>query len=153
MTRILGSLTTVETEALSDSGRILKLQTPYMRGPDVAEVQKKVGATIDGIYGPKTEARVKLIQENNGIEPTGVVGPSTWALLSKIGTPQDPARKNESMLPGKASAGGIFKNFGTALAEAKHEAWDPLPTSQKWLFGGGTAALLIGIGATVYANS
>lgn len=36
---------------------------------------------VDGIFGPKTLARVKEFQKNNGLKVDGVVGPKTWAKL------------------------------------------------------------------------
>lgn len=51
------------------------------KGENVKIVQKKLGLTVDGIFGPKTEAAVKEFQKNNGIYPDGMVGPKTWPLI------------------------------------------------------------------------
>lgn len=37
--------------------------------------------TVDGDYGPRTEAAVKAFQKRNRLEVDGVVGPKTWAKL------------------------------------------------------------------------
>ncbi len=37
---------------------------------------------VDGIYGPATEAAVRTIQQNAGLEITGTVGPVTWATIN-----------------------------------------------------------------------
>lgn len=50
-------------------------------GPFVKEVQVKVGAEVDGFFGPKTEALVRVFQRNQGLVPDGIVGPKTWALI------------------------------------------------------------------------
>lgn len=37
--------------------------------------------SVDGIYGPKTKAAVKLFQKKNGLSQDGIVGPKTAAAL------------------------------------------------------------------------
>ena len=37
--------------------------------------------TIDGKFGPKTEATVQWFQGNNELKVDGIVGPKTWAVL------------------------------------------------------------------------
>lgn len=51
------------------------------RGEEVKIVQRKLGLTVDGVFGPKTEAAVKEFQKKNGIYPDGMVGPKTWPLI------------------------------------------------------------------------
>ena len=52
------------------------------RGGDVKKVQWKLGGlVVDGIYGPKTEARVKDFQRSQRIAVDGIVGPVTWGRL------------------------------------------------------------------------
>ena len=52
------------------------------RGKAVEDVQRRLGRlTIDGIYGPKTEARVKSFQAAFGLAIDGIVGPQTWKAL------------------------------------------------------------------------
>lgn len=67
--------------------RVLHNQTPMMRGDDVRWVQLRVGATPDGIFGPKTEQKVRFYQLANFLAPTGVVDNSTWIALSKESLP------------------------------------------------------------------
>ena len=43
-------------------------------------------ATVDGIYGSRTEASVRVFQEIFGLEPDGVVGKATWYALVRIYT-------------------------------------------------------------------
>lgn len=50
---------------------------PMQYGPDVGVVQRKVGATVDDIYGPGTAAKVKDYQRHHGLTPDGDVGPVT----------------------------------------------------------------------------
>ena len=51
------------------------------RGEDVKKVQAAVGATADGIFGPKTKAAVIAFQKSKGLAPDGIVGPYTWAKI------------------------------------------------------------------------
>ncbi len=37
--------------------------------------------TVDGIFGPKTDAAVRAFQQQKGLAVDGVVGPKTWAAL------------------------------------------------------------------------
>ena len=37
--------------------------------------------TVDGIFGPATEAAVKAFQTGQGITPDGILSPQTWAAL------------------------------------------------------------------------
>jgi len=52
------------------------------RGEEVKKVQRALGGlAIDGIFGPKTEARVKAFQKAMGISADGIVGPETRKYL------------------------------------------------------------------------
>jgi peptidoglycan hydrolase-like protein with peptidoglycan-binding domain len=52
------------------------------RGVRVEGVQRRLGITTDGIFGPNTRSAVVTFQRRNGLLPDGVVGPATWAALS-----------------------------------------------------------------------
>ena len=51
------------------------------RGDAVAEIQRQLGLTADGIFGPLTQAAVNDFQARNGLDVDGVVGPVTWTAL------------------------------------------------------------------------
>lgn len=51
------------------------------KGSAVKYVQKKIGVTADGAFGPKTAAALKAYQTKSGIPATGVVDAATWAKL------------------------------------------------------------------------
>ncbi|MFC7491579.1 MULTISPECIES: peptidoglycan-binding protein [unclassified Knoellia] len=55
------------------------------KGPAVVALQKALGVTADGSFGPGTETKVKAYQTSKRISPTGIVASSTWAAL--MGTP------------------------------------------------------------------
>jgi len=50
-------------------------------GPDVALAQKVIGATPDGVFGPKTAAALRTWQSAKGVKVTGVLDPATWARM------------------------------------------------------------------------
>lgn len=56
-------------------------------GPEVEELQKALGITVDGDFGSKTEQAVKDYQQANGLVIDGIVGPKTWVkIISKKST-------------------------------------------------------------------
>lgn len=59
-------------------------------GADVREVQAKVGAAVDGVFGPRTTAAVKAFQAARGLTADGIVGPRTWAVLDAPAPPPPP---------------------------------------------------------------
>lgn len=67
-----------------ETRRMLRYIRPMMRGTDVQMVQEKVGAIVDGIYGPDTEERVRMFQRKEGLTIDGIVGPQTWRALDRV---------------------------------------------------------------------
>jgi peptidoglycan hydrolase-like protein with peptidoglycan-binding domain len=58
--------------------RTLKVRKlKYMKGADVKKVQKLVKATVDGIYGPETAAKVGSWQRKMELKVDGVFGPKS----------------------------------------------------------------------------
>lgn len=51
-------------------------------GSQVMAMQKVVGTTADGVFGPATKAAVMAWQSNNGLVADGIVGPNTGAAMS-----------------------------------------------------------------------
>lgn len=47
----------------------------------IKAIQKKVGASVDGVYGSGTTAKVKAWQSKHSLGDDGVVGPKTWAAM------------------------------------------------------------------------
>ncbi|MCU0868589.1 MAG: N-acetylmuramoyl-L-alanine amidase [Burkholderiales bacterium] len=55
------------------------------RGDAVQWIQRRVGATPDGDFGPGTEAAVRRFQRAHGMVPDGIVGPKSWRALDALG--------------------------------------------------------------------
>ena len=48
------------------------------KGEKVMLIQEKLGITADGDFGPNTEKSVKKWQSENGLNPDGIIGSSSW---------------------------------------------------------------------------
>ena len=71
----------------SSSSKTLKLGT--YNSAEVADIQRKLGITADGDFGPETEAAVKEYQRANGLAVDGIVGTNTLAKLNYTPTNQN----------------------------------------------------------------
>jgi peptidoglycan hydrolase-like protein with peptidoglycan-binding domain len=66
------------------------LLTSGSSGNTVAAVQRALGMpadAIDGVYGPRTQANVRLFQQRHGLVVDGIVGPQTLGALGLAGAP------------------------------------------------------------------
>jgi N-acetylmuramoyl-L-alanine amidase len=75
--------------------RLLYLRSPMLRGEDVAELQRQLGALgfdsgrVDGIFGPCSERALRDFQRNAGLTTDGVSGPEVRAALGRLGQMTD----------------------------------------------------------------
>ncbi len=56
------------------------------KSESVKTLQEFLKLTVDGDFGPKTEAAVKDWQKSHGLMVDGVVGPKTWAAMGILNT-------------------------------------------------------------------
>lgn len=77
--------------------RLLYLRAPMLRGDDVGELQRKLGALgfdagrVDAIFGPDTERAVRDFQRNSGLTSDGVCGRDVLTTLERLGSRTDQA--------------------------------------------------------------
>ena len=70
--------------------RLLYLRSPMLRGDDVLELQRALGALgfdagrVDGIFGPNTTEALAQFQRNAGLTTDRICGPDTVAALSRF---------------------------------------------------------------------
>jgi Putative peptidoglycan binding domain len=94
-------------------------------GGGVHSLQRRVGVTADGIFGPGTEAAVKRWQRRHGLVADGIVGPQT---RSKMGLGPGPVLKRRGGGSGGGSRGG---RVARVIAAANRIATAP------YKYGGG----------------
>jgi len=93
--RLLASLPDLIGEQSEDvyPGRYISFG---QRGEDVRNLQRLINRAAalnsyipevneDGDFGDATLNAVRIIQENNGLDPSGVVGPITWDVIRQLG--------------------------------------------------------------------
>jgi peptidoglycan hydrolase-like protein with peptidoglycan-binding domain len=56
------------------------------RGSAVSLLQRRLGLSNDGVFGPHTKSAVRRFQRAHGLTADGVVGPATWAALGLNGS-------------------------------------------------------------------
>ena len=76
----------VRPQAPAGRPRLLFLERPFMRGPDVLRLQERLvelgfDMNPDAEFGPLTDQAVTMFQAQNDLEPDGIVGPNTWKTL------------------------------------------------------------------------
>ncbi|WP_432705386.1 peptidoglycan-binding protein [Actinorhabdospora filicis] len=78
------------------------------RGPEVAELQRRLGVRADGEFGPGTEKAVKAFQSAHGLKPDGIAGKDTRAALDKAAAPAPAAPPIPGPVPASGPPGTPF---------------------------------------------
>lgn len=109
---------------------VLKLGS---RGPMVGDLQAKLAvlgiyrSTIDGHFGPKTQAAVKNFQAFKGLGVDGVVGPQTWFALSVSASPGNsspsPATQTPVGLPSRDEVIAVYRDMANGKIPVPGGAW------------------------------
>jgi peptidoglycan hydrolase-like protein with peptidoglycan-binding domain len=113
---------TIGPGATGDAVR--RAQRALRRTPDL-------GLTVDGIFGPKTEAAVKNFQRAKGLTVDGIVGPHTWNALPD-GGPMPTLQQG--------STGDVVRSLQQVLTNGAPGQWKTTPQGEDGDFGPHTRA-------------
>jgi cell wall-associated NlpC family hydrolase len=83
---------------------------------DVRGLQRALGISADGVFGPQTEEAVRSFQRRHGLVADGVVGPATRRAL---GLGSGPVLKRRSEGEGRVDAGTLSRVIAAANAIAE----------------------------------
>jgi N-acetylmuramoyl-L-alanine amidase len=142
-----GKVGRVTWQAVVEAGyrlgdRQLYHRSPMMRGDDVAELQRRLGALgfdagrVDGIFGPLTSHALMEFQRNTGLGVDGIFGPDSALALGRLGRGRTSAvnvahvREVERLrgaprrLAGRRIAVGEPGGLGALVATISHELRD-----------------------------
>ncbi|MBU8906763.1 peptidoglycan recognition protein family protein [Desertibacillus haloalkaliphilus] len=110
----------------SESRRMLRHIRPMMRGEDVREVQQKVGAMVDGVFGNETEQKVREFQRQHGLSVDGIVGPQTWRALDRVNGDNQPSYQRLLSLQSPYMRGDDVKRVQRELNVAVDGLYGPV---------------------------
>jgi hypothetical protein len=82
-------------------------------GSSVSAIQRALGITADGVYGPQTRAAVRRFQRREGLAVDGVAGPAT---LAALGLSADSSGSTEPVSDTSSSSGGSSGSASATLA-------------------------------------
>ncbi len=103
-------------------------------GPEVERLQRALGdaghpVTVDGKFGPNTEAAVRGVQTDLGLDPDGVVGPDTWAKIAgpkedvPLGLEEGPSQAPKEGVSPRSADATVDPNYGICPADKVNTAW------------------------------
>lgn len=104
----------------SSAGAASPLLRTGSSGPAVADVQRALGVTADGAFGPRTAAAVVAFQLAHGLTPDGVVGPLTEELLlsARAAAPPAPPAPSAPAPPARPAAAPVRSSPAPAAPTA-----------------------------------
>jgi peptidoglycan hydrolase-like protein with peptidoglycan-binding domain len=76
----------------------------------VKQLQSALHLSVDGNFGPETEAAVRRLQARHGLTVDGVVGPGTWSVIGVSG--------QETLTPPASSVAAVSVHHHHAVATA-----------------------------------
>lgn len=102
--------------------RLLYLRTPNFTGKDVEELQTALGALgfacggVSGTFGAYTEGALRKFQLNMGLEPDGIAGVNTYAILKNLHNAwMDKPQVEDQAYMGFARAADVLEHHAVCL--------------------------------------
>ena len=113
-----GVTVAVVTMAFAAAGAVAQDSPPASggssaSGSSVSAIQRALGITADGVYGPQTRAAVRRFQRREGLAVDGVAGPAT---LAALGLSADSGGSTEPVSNTSSSSGGSTGSSESASA-------------------------------------
>jgi cell wall-associated NlpC family hydrolase len=103
------------------------------RGSDVRQLQRAIGVSADGVFGPNTERALRRWQRSHGLTADGIAGPNTRAAL---GIGAGPVLKRKSSSGGRAGSRASRGGGGVRSLQRR------IGVAADGVFGPGTEAAL-----------
>jgi peptidoglycan hydrolase-like protein with peptidoglycan-binding domain len=94
------------------------------RGPAVARLQRALGVTADGIFGPATKRALKSFQRRHGLAVDGIAGPATWGALGHGSAPRAHVSRFASAAGAQLGAARV-KELQRGIGVAADGIWGP----------------------------
>ncbi|HTZ88495.1 MAG TPA: peptidoglycan-binding protein [Solirubrobacteraceae bacterium] len=119
--------------------------TPPTASRAIQWLQAALHLSVDGEFGPETEAAVKRLQARHGLDADGVVGPATWGLIGvqdapTLNPPPSVVAGAEAAAGtgtgGSAGAAGAGEGEAGAIVARVIAAADEIAT-RPYVYGGG----------------
>lgn len=122
---------------------LVLLERP-IRGQMVRRLQEGLGLEADGVFGPATEAAVKKVQEENGLQVTGKADPETLRFVPGFEIPEE---KVEASLVTESTP-----QVDEAAVEQVRQAEEPPPKDESFLnvVAHSAAAAVGGVGYSIW---
>jgi peptidoglycan hydrolase-like protein with peptidoglycan-binding domain len=106
----------------------------------VRTLQVALHVSVDGEFGPETEAAIKRFQSEHGLEVDGVVGPETWGALGYHGMkelhPPAWALPHRQATASGSTGGAALSSSAEAIVDRVIAAADEIAT-RPYVWGGG----------------
>ena len=108
------------------------------RGRAVRRLQRKLGISADGVFGPQTDRAVRRFQRRNGLTADGIVGPMTRGKLGLARFSSSDVRHPPRDAPAADTDGGSDVKLPRVLREIAQceSGGDPRAVSSNGLYRG-----------------
>jgi peptidoglycan hydrolase-like protein with peptidoglycan-binding domain len=129
----IGSVSTPLREARRHHARAHRSSGSDSSGStSVSDVQRALGISADGVFGPQTADAVKKFQKDHGLTADGIVGPATADALG-LSAPSHPLKQRG----GSDSSGGGSDSSGSSSVISRMISAADAIANKPYVYGGG----------------